>query len=167
MKTNIIKFSRKDSKKFFKTLNIRVNNYFKEQNITKKGNWKIWLKTFIMFYLLITPYVLISIMTIPTWIQILLSVIMGIGLAGVGMNVMHDGNHGSFSNKKWINKIMGGSIYLLAGNRYNWQVQHNVLHHSFTNIHGHDEDLEAVDFLNYFFQKYHFLSQKVQQLLCF
>ena len=96
METNIIKFSRKDSKIFFKTLNIRVNNYFKEQNITKKGNWKIWLKTFIMFYLLITPYVLISIMTIPTWIQILLSVIMGIGLAGVGMNVMHDGNHGSF-----------------------------------------------------------------------
>ena len=143
METNIIKFSRKDSKKFFKTLNIRVNNYFKEQNITKKGNWKIWLKTFIMFYLLITPYVLISIMTIPTWIQILLSVIIGIGLAGVGMNVMHDGNHGSFSNKKWINRIMGGSIYLLAGNRYNWQVQHNVLHHSYTNIHGHDEDLEA------------------------
>ena len=93
METNIIKFSRKDSKKFFKTLNIRVNNYFKEQNITKKGNWKIWLKTFIMFYLLITPYVLISIMTIPTWIQILLSVIMGIGLAGVGMNVMHDFHH--------------------------------------------------------------------------
>jgi hypothetical protein len=44
METNIIKFSRKDSKNFFKTLNIRVNNYFKEQNITKKGNWKIWLK---------------------------------------------------------------------------------------------------------------------------
>ena len=83
METNIIKFSRKDSKIFFKTLNIRVNNYFKEQNITKKGNWKIWLKTFIMFYLLITPYVLISIMTIPTWVQISLSVIMGIGLADI------------------------------------------------------------------------------------
>ena len=24
-----------------------------------------------------------------------------------------------------------------------WQVQHNVLHHTYTNIHGHDEDLEA------------------------
>jgi|TARA_B100001142_G_C14183695_1_gene597205 linoleoyl-CoA desaturase len=96
-----------------------------------------------MFSLLITPYVLISIFSIPTWLQILFSVVMGIGLAGVGMNVMHDGNHGSFSNKKWINRIMGGSIYLLAGNRYNWQVQHNVLHHTYTNIHGHDEDLEA------------------------
>lgn len=38
---------------------------------------------------------------------------------------------------------MGGSIYILAGNVYNWQVQHNVLHHTYTNILGHDEDLEA------------------------
>ena len=38
---------------------------------------------------------------------------------------------------------MGSSIYILAGNVYNWKVQHNVLHHTYTNIHGHDEDLEA------------------------
>jgi linoleoyl-CoA desaturase len=38
---------------------------------------------------------------------------------------------------------MGSSIYILAGNVFNWKVQHNVLHHTFTNIHGHDEDLEA------------------------
>jgi linoleoyl-CoA desaturase len=69
--------------------------------------------------------------------------LMGIGMAGVGMNVMHDGNHGSFSKYSWINKLMGSSIYILAGNVFNWKVQHNVLHHTFTNIHGHDEDLEA------------------------
>jgi linoleoyl-CoA desaturase len=38
---------------------------------------------------------------------------------------------------------MGGTIYVLAGNVYNWQVQHNVLHHTYTNIPNHDEDLEA------------------------
>jgi linoleoyl-CoA desaturase len=38
---------------------------------------------------------------------------------------------------------MGGTIYILAGNVYNWQVQHNVLHHTYTNIPGHDEDLDA------------------------
>lgn len=79
----------------------------------------------------------------PGWIQLLLAIIMGVGMAGVGMNVMHDANHGSYSSKKWINKLLGSSIYILAGNVYNWQVQHNVLHHTYTNIHGHDEDLEA------------------------
>ena len=70
-------------------------------------------------------------------------------MAGVGMNVMHDGNHGSFSKYDWVNKIMGGSIYILAGNVFNWKVQHNVLHHTFTNVHGHDEDLEAGKILRF------------------
>jgi fatty acid desaturase len=48
-----------------------------------------------------------------------------------------------YSNKSWVNKFMGGTIYVLAGNVYNWQVQHNVLHHTYTNIPGHDEDLDA------------------------
>ena len=138
-----ISFSRKDSAKFFKTLNGRVNAYFKENRIKRTGNWKLWVKTIVMFTLFLSPYFLILTLDIPGWLQLLLTVVMGIGMAGVGMNVMHDGNHGSFSNKDWVNRLMGSSIYILAGNVYNWKVQHNVLHHTFTNIHGHDEDLEA------------------------
>lgn len=82
-------------------------------------------------------------MKMPFWTYILLNILIGIGMAGVGMNVMHDGNHGSYSTKGWLNKFMGGTIYILSGNVYNWQVQHNVLHHTYTNIHGHDEDLDA------------------------
>ena len=143
MDSKNIRLERKNSSDFFRILNTRVNRYFKQKNIRKTGNWKIWVKTFVMFSLLITPYVIISIFTIPGWTQVLFSIIMGIGLAGVGMNVMHDAIHDSLSSKKWVNRLMGSSIYLLAGNRYNWQVQHNILHHTYTNIHGHDEDMEA------------------------
>ncbi len=138
-----IKFSRVDSAKFFRTLNHRVNNYFKDNNISRNGNWKLHLKTVIMFSMYLCPYFLFLTLDFPWWAQLLLTILMGIGMAGVGMNVMHDGNHGAYSSKKWINKVMGGSMYILAGNVYNWQVQHNVLHHTYTNIHGHDEDLEA------------------------
>lgn len=138
-----IKFSRKDSANFFKTLNSRVNKYFKNNNIKRTGNWEIWIKTLIMFTMFLAPYFMILAISMPGWIQLLLVLIMGIGMAGVGMNVMHDGNHGSYSKKSWVNKLMGGSIYILAGNVYNWKVQHNVLHHTYTNIHGHDEDLDA------------------------
>ncbi len=138
-----IKFSRADSAKFFRTLNKRVNSYFKENNIKRTGNWKLYGKAIIMFSIYLIPYFLFLTLDMPGWVQLLLTVVMGIGMAGVGMNVMHDGNHGSFSSKKWVNKLMGSSIYILAGNVYNWQVQHNVLHHTYTNIHGHDEDMEA------------------------
>lgn len=143
MNTTAPTFSTKDPLKFFRTLNSRVNNYFKENNIKKTGNWKLHLKTIVMFAIFLTPYFFLLSMDMPFWVYLLLNIVIGIGMAGVGMNVMHDGNHGSYSTKSWLNKFMGGSIYILAGNVYNWQVQHNVLHHTYTNIHGHDEDLEA------------------------
>jgi linoleoyl-CoA desaturase len=138
-----IRFSKTDPTQFFKTLNHNVNDYFKENNIKKTGNWKLYLKTSIMFSIFLTPYFLMLTLDMNQWIQLALTIIIGIGMAGIGMNVMHDGNHGSYSSRKWLNTIMGGSIYILAGNVYNWKVQHNVLHHTYTNIHGHDEDLDA------------------------
>ncbi len=137
-------FAKQDHLKFFRTLNSRVNNYFNENNIQKTGNWKLYLKTIILFTVFLAPYFLIVFLTqMPFWLFAVLSIVLGIGMAGIGMNVMHDGNHGSYSNKSWVNKFMGGTIYILAGNVYNWQVQHNVLHHTYTNIPGHDEDLDA------------------------
>lgn len=143
MTQQTLSFSRNDSAKFFRTLNKRVNDYFKDNNIKRTGNWQLWIKTVVMFSLFLTPYFLILTLDLPSWAMLLLTIVMGIGMAGVGMNVMHDGNHGAFSNKEWVNRLMGSSIYILAGNVYNWKVQHNVLHHTYTNIHGHDEDLEA------------------------
>jgi linoleoyl-CoA desaturase len=143
MIANAPTFSKQDHLQFFRTLNSRVNAYFKENNLKKTGNWKIHLKTIVLFLIFLSPYFLILSLEMPLWVLLILSVLMGVGMAGIGMNVMHDGNHGSYSSKSWVNKIMGGSIYILAGNVYNWQVQHNVLHHTYTNIHGHDEDLDA------------------------
>ncbi len=149
MSTPSLSFSRSDSAQFFRTLNKRVNSYFKENKINRTGNWKLWLKTIVMFSLYLMPYFIILTLNLPGWVQLLLTIIMGIGMAGVGMNVMHDGNHGSYSSKPWINRLMGGSIYILAGNVYNWKVQHNVLHHTYTNIHGHDEDMDTGEVMRF------------------
>ena len=143
MQQQQLRFSRVDSKKFFRTLNKRVNNYFKDNNLKRTGNWRLHVKTVVMFALFLAPYFLILTLNIGFLWKVLLSIVMGVGMAGIGMNVMHDGNHGSYSKKSWVNKMMGGTIYFLAGNVYNWQVQHNVLHHTYTNVHGHDEDLDA------------------------
>ena len=55
--TQSLRFSRKDSQRFFKTLNQRVNIYFKENKIKKTGNWKLYLKTLVMFTLLVAHIV--------------------------------------------------------------------------------------------------------------
>lgn len=143
MTSNSVSFSRTEKAIFFKTLNKRVNAYFKENELKRTGNWKLYTKAIIMFGLFLAPLIIILTVSMPQWALLLLTVVIGIGMAGVGMNVMHDSNHESFSNKKWVNKMMGSSMYILAGNVYNWKVQHNVLHHTFTNIPGFDEDIDA------------------------
>ena len=96
----IPKFSNKDPKKFFKILNKRVNNYFSENNIKRTGNWRLYLKSLIIFGIFMLPYFIIMFFDLNQWIALRLIIITGIGMAGVGMNIMHDGNHGVFSSKR-------------------------------------------------------------------
>lgn len=138
-----VKFITRDKSNFFRTLNKRVNQYFKDNNLKKTGNWRLYLKAIVMLTVFLLPFILVLTVPMSGWMQLLMAFITGIGMAGVGMNVMHDANHESFSSKNWVNKMMGGSMYILAGNVYNWQVQHNVLHHTYTNIQGMDEDIDA------------------------
>ena len=99
------------------------------------------IKTIFMFSIMFVPYFLILFVPMSVWAMWGLTVIMGIGVAGVGMSVMHDACHGSYSTKPSVNKIMGYSINLLGGNRFSWTVQHNILHHTYTNIYGADDDI--------------------------
>jgi linoleoyl-CoA desaturase len=68
---------------------------------------------------------------------------MALGKAGIGMSVMHDANHGAYSSHRWLNILMGNMYYLLGGSPKIWKIQHNVLHHTYTNVHEVDEDIET------------------------
>ncbi len=52
-----------------------------------------------------------------------------------------DGSHHAFSDRRWVNRLMAMSLDLLGGSSYVWAVKHNVVHHSFSNITGHDDDI--------------------------
>jgi linoleoyl-CoA desaturase len=127
-----------------------VNEYFKENNIQQYGNLQIYLKTSIMTILYFTPFILMITGLVSSVIMVLLCwFIMGLGMSGLGMATMHDANHGSFSKHRWVNKLFGNSMYLLGGYPPNWRFQHNTLHHGFTNIEGHDEDIAPPGILRF------------------
>jgi len=136
----IIQFER-DKSQFMSSLRKNVNDYFKEKNISTKGNWKTILKSVVMLAIYLTPFILMLTVPMYGWMIFPLSVLMGIGMAGTGMSVMHDGLHGSAFKKGWLNDLTGSTMYLLGSTTFNWKVQHNVLHHTFTNIEGMDEDI--------------------------
>ena len=131
-----------DQREFYITLNKRVGEYFKSNNISRHANGEMVRKTITMFSLYFVPYLLIVFGVVENIFWVLpLIIIMSIGTAGIGLSVMHDANHGAYSNKSWINSLLGYSLNLMGAASFNWRIQHNVLHHTFTNVHDHDEDI--------------------------
>ncbi len=135
------KFNLQNQKDFVKVLKERVNNYFIEKGISKYGDSRLYWKTFTMIGLYIIPYIFVLLNFLPFWANWILYVVMGLGMVGIGMSVMHDAVHGSYSSSRAVNKIMSFSMEMVGGNSFNWKVQHNVLHHTYTNIPGMDEDI--------------------------
>jgi linoleoyl-CoA desaturase len=136
-----LKFANRQQE-FFTTLSQRVNLYFKTNKIERTANSEMAWKTAFMFSLYFIPYfIIISGVTASLWVMLGLCVVMGFGMAGIGLSIMHDANHGSYSNKPWVNNLLGFSLNLVGGHAMNWKVQHNVLHHTYTNIHDVDEDI--------------------------
>ncbi|MEZ4937357.1 MAG: acyl-CoA desaturase [Crocinitomicaceae bacterium] len=143
-----VKFSAQKKSDFVLTLNERVSNYFKENKISKYGNYRMYLKALFMFALYLTPYFFLVLGGFTNiWIIVGLYATMGVGMAGIGLSVMHDACHGTFSKIPWINTIMSYSMNMLGGNKDNWVLQHNVMHHTYTNVDGMDDDINAPEFL--------------------
>ncbi len=143
MKIQSVKFSQDTNVEFYKELKKRVNSYFKTNNISKYGNTNMVVKTIFMVSLYLVPYLLILTIADSTWLALLLWSIAGFGMAGIGLSVMHDANHGSYSRFNFVNRSLGYMANLVGGSDLNWRIQHNVLHHTYTNVDGLDEDIDV------------------------
>lgn len=144
-----VKFVNINGTDFLTTLKSRIDQYFEEKGISKHGNGWMVFKTFAMLSMLLVPYFFIILMDMPLWTMWVLTLIMGFGKAGIGLSIMHDANHGSYSSKSWLNNLIGKSINLVGGHVATWQIQHNVLHHTYTNIYGHDEDVDTIPLMRF------------------
>jgi linoleoyl-CoA desaturase len=144
MSFKAVRFNSKEGQvEFFSTLRAKVKEYFDSKKLSRHANSAMVFKTVFMFALYLVPYsLMIGGVLTSFWAVFVLWILMGFGMAGLGLSVMHDANHGAYSSNPKINKLVGSVIYLVGGIPANWRIQHNVLHHSYTNISGMDEDLD-------------------------
>ena len=163
------KFSSSKDLEFTKILRKRVNAYFKDNGISKNANTEMVMKTIFSLSLYIIPYFIVLFAGITNvWLLFLLFILIGVGQTCIGTSVMHDSLHGSYSKNPKTNSIIGLSTVLLGADPLNWQLQHNVIHHTYTNVTGVDEDLEpgfamrfAPDQEHYWFHKYQHIYASV------
>lgn len=144
-----IKFVARDAHQhaFAVALRKNVQDYFKNNHLSIKGDARMFFKTSAMLTMYLAPFAVLLVLPVHTAVAVLLLLVMGIGMAGVGMCVMHDAIHGSYSAHKWINRLAGASIYFIGSSPSTWAIQHNILHHTYTNITGYDEDIETKGFI--------------------
>lgn len=136
------KFRKSNGTNFHQELKKRVNDYFQENKIAPTGNFSLYFKAIFLWTLYIGLYVHLVFFTPTTTLAIFECLMMGGITAAIGFNVMHDGGHGSFSKHKFWNDIAAYSVNGLGASMIMWMNKHNIVHHTYTNIDGIDDDIE-------------------------
>ena len=150
-KLELVKFAPRNGEGFYDTCKKKIDAYFKENKIDQHANGAMVTKTVLIMLMYLVPFAVMvsgvfngnTFAFLATWFM------MGLGMVGVGCSIMHDSNHGSYSNNKTLNKLLGKVIVLVGGYHVTWKIQHNILHHTYTNIEGLDHDIDAGIFLRF------------------
>lgn len=138
---NKLIFSKDEGSDFYKELNERVEQYFKQNNICKTGNNKMIFKIALYFSLDVLFYVLMitSTTTLGFYSFYLL---MGLSVLLTAFNISHDAAHGVAVKSKFWNRLLFSLSFNLQGNNaYVWGKNHNESHHLYTNVEGSDIDV--------------------------
>jgi linoleoyl-CoA desaturase len=123
------------------------------------------VKTIFMMCLFFVPLFTLASGTVSAlWMLFLLYILSGLGMAGIGMCVMHDAIHGSYSKNKTVNTLLGYSLNMIGANATVWKIQHNILHHTYTNIDHVDDDLNAPFFLRFSPNAKHYWVHQFQHI---
>lgn len=90
------------------------------------------------------------------WQQGLAIISVAAALAGVAFNVGHDFGHGAGTNSKlhgssWVIKLLDwtgrATFDAIGASSFAWRVKHAIAHHTYTNVSGHDSDIDQAPFV--------------------
>jgi linoleoyl-CoA desaturase len=126
---------------FFSAVKKSVDDYFQTHKLKKTGNWSLYAKALVLIPLACGIYLYFLFGSYSAFAGMALCLVMGLTLVSIAFNVMHDACHGSYSQKKWVNELLGLTMNALGSNAYIWKIKHNVVHHTYTNVDGIDDDI--------------------------
>ena len=126
---------------FYQSLKTAVDQYFEVNHIKKTGDWRLYIKTVTLVSAAIIIYGTLIFFKMNALPALLLCALLGFVFASIGFGVMHDANHGSYSTKPWLNDTLGLTANALGASSFFWKQKHNIIHHTYTNVDGIDDDI--------------------------
>lgn len=136
-----IKFTRSDQ--FLRELRKRVDAYFEKTGHKKRDCATMYFKTASILLWFAAAYLLLMFVVNSWWAVVPLAMVLGLSIAAIGFNIQHDGGHRAYSDRQWVNRMMALTLDLMGGSSYLWDWKHNSIHHTYTNISGHDDDINV------------------------
>jgi linoleoyl-CoA desaturase len=120
----------------------RVDQHMSSNGRRQRDRPEMYLKTAIILTTFVVSYVLLVFVS-SNWLQALpLAVLLGLSVAAIGFNIMHDGSHHAYSGKGWVNRVAASSLDMVGGSSYFWHWKHVVFHHNYANIYTYDTDID-------------------------
>lgn len=138
-----IRFDRSDLQT---ELRRRIDEYFETTGKSRDGRARIILKAGFLFAWFAASYLTFILLHPGAPLNALLGISAGLAAAGIGFCIQHDGGHGAFSRKPWVNRAAAMSLDFLGGSSYVWRHKHGFLHHTYPNITDVDPDIRLEPF---------------------
>ena len=127
---------------FHRELRRRVEAQFKASGTRQRDSAAMYLKTAVILAAFAISYIALVFFASNGWQALAISVALGTTVAGIGFNVMHDGGHQAYSDRRWVNRLMALTLDLVGGSSYIWQWKHARFHHTWVNVAEHDSDID-------------------------
>ncbi len=127
---------------FHRELRRRVEAEFRRAGTSQRDSPRMYLKTALILSIFALGYVALVFFAVSGWQGLALGIVLGMAMAAIGFNIMHDGGHQAYSARTWVNRSMALALDLVGGSSYIWQWKHARFHHTWVNVVGHDSDID-------------------------
>jgi linoleoyl-CoA desaturase len=107
---------------------------------------RLHLNAVVILALVATSYWCLVLSSLPPLVRVAAAGALVVALVAVGTSIMHDANHGSFSTRRWVNRVLSFTSDALGASSWLWRFQHNTLHHGNANVVGFDADIALAPF---------------------
>ncbi|QRN98528.1 acyl-CoA desaturase [Archangium violaceum] len=131
---------------FHQALKTRVERYFQESGRAQRDLPGMYAKTAALLGWFAASYAFLVFVATGPWSAVLGCVSLGLAMAGIGFSIQHDANHGGYSERKSINRLLAWTLDVLGASSYVWSWKHNIFHHSHPNVVGLDADIDIQPF---------------------
>ena len=128
-------------------LRARVTEYFEGSGRSREGGWRMLLKTLVILVWTVGSYAALVFVATTWWQVVPLAISLALALAAIGFSIQHDGGHGAYSRSRTLSSLAAASLDLIGGSSYMWNQKHNILHHTYPNVVGADDDISQAPWL--------------------